>query len=794
MPNSAFSDELIAAQPPALDGRINDICRYHDHDGQRFILIRGVSFYFYDLGDRFAESHVWISLHLAGYAKMSEIARGTHLSARSLQRKKTMVQKHGFEALLPKPIPGRPRTITTTVKRKALRLINQGGSRSQVSEKLGISPSSLDLIIAEDKAKNSPTHVAQNLDFQEDLFNETAPQQPETILAQEPKHETAAAPKASPDFEAGICTDPLDRSLDRAMAKAGLIEDADPLFAPGERIDCLGFFMAIALLDRYPLLDIFEKFYGKALGPAFHGLRTTVMTILMMTLLRIKRPEHLRQYNPVNLGRVLGLDRIMEVKTMRRKLHTLAEENKGIELMEELGKARINKRPAPVGNELKILYIDGHVQCYHGTFKIGQTWSATRNRVVKGRTDTWLHLPEQTPLFYLESSFNEGLVSMIESNRDKIEHAMGSKPVLVFDRECWDVDFLNELNKAGWKFITYRKGDSPDWPLADFAETETEIGKRTYAHAPVDRAVQSYNLYQTETGNKGGETRKLTGKVNFREIRILSDDKTHQTAIVTNLEATRAGAEKVCAAIFSRWGDQENVFKYMIEEFGLDHLVEYNRNEGKGSESRRAEEHIPGAVDHPNPDYKKLTSEILKLAGEQTRLLVRYGLVLEKEVTASEGGGEIDPKVLTGLIEKIKSAKDRGRLKNLTRELQEKRARRAGLERREGASSAGYKQLRSGVRQITNSIKMVAYDLENQLYRMLAPHYMNHDKEGRKLIAAALRSKGSLRLKGGKIIVQLEAQSSPNRTAAINAICRELNHREAKYPGTDLVIEFDTAR
>ena len=613
-PNPHLRTNFSLSSPRAKGGSTTSAPTKIDKDGQRFILIRGVSFYLYDLDDRFAEAQIWISLHLAGYAKISEIARGTELSNRSLQRWKSTVLKHGYAGLLPKPNLGRPRTITTTVKRNALRQIKQGRSHDQVSKKLGISPSSLDRIIAEDKAKNRPSAEPQDLDFQDHSFDEPpAPQQPtsatpealaivgvvtaDTPLPPEPNPEACLAmesslkddlpdpvsplPKTAPNFNFEVgSSDPLDRSIDRAMATAGLIEDADPLFAPGEKIDCLGFFMVIALLDQSPLLDIFAKLYGKTLGPAFHGLRTTVMTLLMMTLLRIKRPEHLRLYNPTNLGRVLGLDRIMEVKTMRRKLHTLAEQNKGINLMEQLGKARVSNRPALGGDELNILYIDGHVQCYSGTFKIGQTWSATRNRVVKARTDTWLHLPGQTPLFYLESSFNEGLVSMIESNRDKIEQAMGSKPVLVFDRECWDIEFLSELDKAGWKFITYRKGSSQDWATEDFVETKTNIGKRTYAHAPVDRAVQSYNLYKTETGNKGVTTRQLTGKVNFREIRILSDDKIHQTAIVTNIEAAHAAAGTVCEAMFSRWGNQENVFKYMREEFGLDDLLEYNRSEG----------------------------------------------------------------------------------------------------------------------------------------------------------------------------------------------------------------------
>jgi hypothetical protein len=96
-----------------------------------------------------------------------------------------------------------------------------------------------------------------------------------------------------------------------------------------------------------------------------------------------------------------------------------------------------------------------------------------------------------------------------------------------------------------------------------------------------------------------------------------------------------------------------------------------------------------------------------------------------------------------------------------------------------------------------DAVKMSAYDLESELFEMLTPHYPNRDKEGRKLIVGALRSSGSLRLEGleeGRIVIKLEEQASPNRTRAIDAICRDLNRRQAAFPGTSLRIEFDTTR
>jgi hypothetical protein len=71
------------------------------------------------------------------------------------------------------------------------------------------------------------------------------------------------------------------------------------------------------------LFRISRKLYGE-IGPAFYGLRTPLLTLLLMALLRIKRPEHLKERDPAAFGRLLGLDRAPEVKTLRRRLTRLA--------------------------------------------------------------------------------------------------------------------------------------------------------------------------------------------------------------------------------------------------------------------------------------------------------------------------------------------------------------------------------------------------------------------------------------------------------------------------------------
>jgi prepilin-type processing-associated H-X9-DG protein len=155
--------------------------------------------------------------------------------------------------------------------------------------------------------------------------------------------------------------DPADRSGDRLLARLGLLEDAAPLFGRGTQVPGLGVLLAMPALVDSGVLSVAREIYG-GLGPAFYGLRTTLVTLLRMALLRVKRREGLKERSPRQLGQVLGLDRAPEVKTLRRKLARLAAHGRAA----ELGRALARRRVATRGQALGFLYVDGHVRAYHG--------------------------------------------------------------------------------------------------------------------------------------------------------------------------------------------------------------------------------------------------------------------------------------------------------------------------------------------------------------------------------------------------------------------------------------------
>jgi hypothetical protein len=91
--------------------------------------------------------------------------------------------------------------------------------------------------------------------------------------------------------------DASDRTFDRQLAYLGLLDDAAPLFREGSSIPAVGILLALPCLVESGLLRISRKLYGE-IGPAFYGLRTTLLTLLFMALLRIAAPSPIVPISP----------------------------------------------------------------------------------------------------------------------------------------------------------------------------------------------------------------------------------------------------------------------------------------------------------------------------------------------------------------------------------------------------------------------------------------------------------------------------------------------------------------
>jgi len=176
------------------------------------------------------------------------------------------------------------------------------------------------------------------------------------------------------------------RTFDRQMAYLGLLDDAAPIFRDARRFPVWVHYWLCRIWCTVQVLQIARKLYGE-IGPAFYGLRTTLLTLFLMALLRVQRPEQLKERDPAAFGRLLGLDRAPEVKTLRRQLGRLAAYHHAEQLGAELARVRVAQR----GDLMGFLYVDGHVRAYHGERTISKAYVARRHLAMPATTDYWIN-------------------------------------------------------------------------------------------------------------------------------------------------------------------------------------------------------------------------------------------------------------------------------------------------------------------------------------------------------------------------------------------------------------------
>ena len=228
--------------------------------------------------------------------------------------------------------------------------------------------------------------------------------------------------------------------------------------------------------------------------------------------------------------------------------------------------------------------------------------------------------------------------------------------------------------------------------------------------------------------------------------------------------------------MFNRWR-QENFFKYMLQEFAIDGLVEYG---GEG---------VNPELDRPNPEHQALSKEIeairARIGALQSHRCELIGEVIPaNEPDAPAGWERFSP-------DRTEANRLLAEVGDLKRQLQELEARRAEVPER--ISAEGLQRLKTERQQVAAVFKVAAYNIETELVRMVEPHYARAEDEGRKLIAAALRSSADLEVVGDELRVTLAPQSSPHRSRAIAALCTSLNKDRTTVPGTRLRLVLDCA-
>ena len=720
---------------------VNGRCEVHEEEDVCIVVVSGVPVFRYHRDDR-VERALFVAQALAsGYATARELASALGMGERTVYEIQARYRQGGAKALIPKK-PGRKiGQHLEAAELAAIRKWHEADvSGREIARRLKYAPGVVQKAIRRMglPPRRSQGHQQSLLEASSSSENEADPEPvasaSEVAVPSGPA--SLVEPPSSPPPPRG--RDPFDRSLDRFLASQGLLQDAEPLFASGGAIPRAGVLLAIPLIVGSGLFAEADRLYG-SIGPAFYGLRTSLLVLVLMALLRIKHPECLKEYSPLDFGRILGLDRAPEVKTVRRKLKRLSA-GPSEALLEALAKRRVAARDEAMG----FLYVDGHVRVYSGKHRLPKAHVARMRMSLPAAQEVWVNDADGDPLFFVTQEAHPQLVSALPPVLQEVRELVGDarRITVVFDRGGWSPKLFGQMVEAGFDVLTYRKGKTEPVPAEDFEVYD----------APGTGGREQWSLHERSVwvGSK-------TGELWMRQVTRRQGD--HQTHVLTtrhDLDIT-----EVAYRMFARWR-QENFLKYMRQEFAIDALLEYGCEEEDQLRSL------------PNPAWRNADKAWRKARGQAGKLKATYAdLVLAREPVPIE------------LLERLSAAQT---------EADEKKAARDALPERvtvaELPDESRTVRLPALRKRLSDGLKMLAYQVESDLVRAVAPHYARVLDEGRTLIAAALASAGDLEVTHTELRVTLAPQSSPHRTRAIAALCEQLDATATVFPGTRLRLRY----
>lgn len=389
-----------------------------------------------------------------GACKQAEIIRTFGVSKSSVLRS---VEKYRQEGILGfyKPRTGRgPTVMTAEVILQAQQLLNTGHSKSEVAQQLGVSYDTLRKAIEQGRLP-SPS-AAQVLPDDSGVPPAPVACPPAVVTPAPTDKSTRSDQDQAAGQEMGIaCTRPLERVL-AALGK--LPGGASTEFEPCRDVSCGGLLCALPALAENGLFRHLPNTF-----PTLTGYYTTLHVILLlayMALCRIRAVEQLQYESPGELGKLLGLDRVPEVRCLRKKLAQLSggQDSQAPEIWAGLLSAEwMEQQPELAGT----LYVDGHVRLYHGQLtELPRRYVSRQRLCLRGTTDYWVNDALGQPFFSIERPIDHGMLEALESDivprllqevpRQPTDEELKADPyrsrfLMIFDREGYSPEFFRRM-------------------------------------------------------------------------------------------------------------------------------------------------------------------------------------------------------------------------------------------------------------------------------------------------------------------------------------------------------------
>ena len=717
-----------------------------DAEGGR-VYVHGNLCFAWNAGDTAGRRFAAVSLMRTKAANQTQVAAAFGTSALTVWRWDQALSAAGVAALVPQRTgPRRASKLTPELVSSIAVLRAQGLSLRAIGERVAVSEASVRRALSE----NSP--AGTETDY------------PATVSGVEPDPggQTPSTPMVCGDV-VPVLADPVDRCGERVLAAFGLIEAAAPVFTGCGRAPLAGLLLAVPALVATGLLQCAHQAYP-TFPNGFYSLDTMLCESVFRALLGATRAEAATRIDPTALGRVLGLDRAPEVKTIRRKFKALAQAGKAGEWIAAMAAVHLCARP----EQAAVFYVDGHVRAYQGTRKISKTHVPRLKFPAPATVETWVTDAGGDPLLVVMAEPGASLAAELRRLIPDLRAMVGDdRRVLVgFDRGGWSPTLFADLDAAGFDTLTWRKGPTADIAEHLFAEhTHTDEHGRTHTWTLADTDVE----LEITDGPRKGQTFAM------RQISLHDRPRARQMHILTTRRDLSAG--EVRYRMGSRWR-QENHYRYARMHFDLDSHDTYQA--GDDDADRMV----------PNPAKKTAYAHVEKAR----RTLHSAQHTAKAKLLAAHSPKPGTTVVLTNTMINTINTDLHAAQTALDAALAAHQAIPARLPLAE--VNPGQQVLDTETKLIHHAIRIAAYNTAQTLARTIVTDtgYRRAADEAHTLIRTALAGTGDIipDPATNTLHIRLDPLPAPRHTAAINELCQALNDTNTTYPGTNLTLRYST--
>jgi hypothetical protein len=727
-----FKQTLIPGFPEGAE-KIGDVLSVLEKEGTVTYFLGGDNYFSHPKEDKKSQRYVLANLMVNGHVRARDLEGAPwFIPHRTLMNWTAQYRKDGSSSFFRTAAPARPRVMTPDKSAECAHLLAGGLSPAEVAKQAGIDQSTLRKALKRNAVPRLPE----------------GPSEGRPKEAGSSKSERSRADAEAAEGMGTACT----RADERVAAAMGLAACATARFEAGQDVQMAGLLAGLPALCANGLLSGLGKFLKLPRG--FYSGLHILLTLGFMALGRIRRPEGLRHIPPGELGKVIGLDRVPEVRTLREKVSLMAATGDPGGWMKELSKTWMEHDPDEAG----YLYVDAHIRVYHGhQANLPRRFVSRERLCLRGTSDYWVNDALGRPFFVVSKAVSDGLAdSLLNDIVPELRASVPQQPtdeelekdprlhrfVIVFDREGATHSLLSALWAQRIGALTYRKNVKDVWPESEFLEHEVAV--------PGGGSTRM-KLAERETQLTAGKD-----SMAVTEVRRLTPSG-HQTAIITT--AQRLEMTPIAGHMFARWC-QENYFAYMMQHYDIDGLIEY------GSES------LPGTTMIVDPKWRELDKK------------VRSARQREQKHQA-----DVARKTLADGIDIQKKAESVEALQAVQAELSRLRAERKATPKKVRLDSLPEDQRPTQLaplsKGLSDTVKMIAYRAETALVALLRRH-LNKEDEARALVRELFVSSADIEPDEAAktLTVRIHRMASPAHDKAISALLDELTQLEFCHPET----------